>query len=75
MASREPELSDSSESSTAAGHDEKVEWEDMEADGEEIEFISLFDKEKFADAKAMLRYCKERYNFDLVAVTDQLGAS
>jgi hypothetical protein len=67
--------SDSSDSSTEAALNDDNKWEDMEPDIEELEYVSLFDEEKFADLKSMFLYCKERYNFDFVAVQNQLGTS
>jgi protein arginine N-methyltransferase 3 len=72
MASRNDGQSDSSESSSASGHD-KQEWEDLEPDQEETEFISLFDEEKFTSIKAMLEYTKDKYHFDFAAVQDRFG--
>jgi protein arginine N-methyltransferase 3 len=72
MASSGLGRSDSSESSSASGH-EQQEWEDLEPDQEETEFISLFDDEKFTSVNAMIEYMKNKYHFDLAAVQDQFG--
>jgi len=72
MASSGLSRSDSSESSSASGHGQQ-EWEDLEPDQEETEFISLFDDEKFTSVNAMIEHMKDKYHFDLAAVQDQFG--
>ncbi len=74
MASSHLDPSNSSESSAASSH-ERDNWEDVEADNEELEFLSLFDEEKFTDVNLMLKHCKEKYHFDFVAVQGGLSTS
>jgi protein arginine N-methyltransferase 3 len=74
MASSHLDPSNSSESSVSSGQ-EKSNWEDVEADTEELEFLSLFDEEKFPDVNLMLQYCKEKHHFDFVKVQGGLSSS
>jgi type I protein arginine methyltransferase len=48
-------------------------WEDVEEDTEAVTIISLFDDRKFQDAKEMLLYCKQEFNFDAWRTRDDLG--
>lgn len=48
-------------------------WEDAEPDEEETQFISLLDDEVFTDIMQMLNHCKEKYNFDFLAIRQRLG--
>ncbi|KAL1881969.1 hypothetical protein VTK73DRAFT_3298 [Phialemonium thermophilum] len=55
--------------------DNDDEWlEDNEDDEEEesLSVVSLFDDQVFPDAASMLSYCKEKHNFDFLAVRDRL---
>jgi len=65
----------SSSSSEVSDLREEDGWEDAEPDQEEIQVTSLFDDKTFPDAKSMIEYCKENYDFDFVSVQKQLGLS
>lgn len=58
-------VSDESES-------DEGEWLDVEPDEEAVTVVSLFDEQTFTTVSAMLSHCKEKHNFDLVAVTRRL---
>ena len=47
-------------------------WEDVEPDNEAVAIQSLFDERKFDNVKAVMEYCKENYDFDLLAVRRRL---
>jgi protein arginine N-methyltransferase 3 len=63
----------SSSSSEASNLREEEGWEDAEPDQEELQFVSLFDDKTFPDAKSMIDYCKESYQFDLISIIKQHG--
>lgn len=69
----QPENDLTSESSLSDREDDG--WEDAEPDEESVQFVSLFDDKVFNDAKSMLEYCKERYNFDFISVQKQYSQS
>jgi len=52
---------------------EDLEWDDVEADQEELQFISLFDNARFSDVHAMIQYCEEKHGFDFIAIQRYLG--
>ncbi|KAH7320316.1 S-adenosyl-L-methionine-dependent methyltransferase [Stachybotrys elegans] len=56
-------------SSISSSSDEgEGEWLDMEPDEESVTVTSLFDAQTFPSAAAMLANCKEKHEFDLIAV-------
>jgi protein arginine N-methyltransferase 3 len=48
-------------------------WEDAEPDIEETQFKSLLDDEVFSNIPEMLKHCKEKHNFDFLAIRQKLG--
>ncbi|RDA86471.1 hypothetical protein CP532_3582 [Ophiocordyceps camponoti-leonardi (nom. inval.)] len=56
-------LYDSSNDSASDNSD----WLDLESDDERLLVVSLFDSQTFTTMDQMLQYCKEHFNFDLVA--------
>jgi hypothetical protein len=69
---------EASESSSESGNDmrydrEDDQWLDAEPDGEVLDIVSLFDDQKFSDAKSMLNYCKEKFGFDFIDVQRRLS--
>lgn len=49
-------------------------WEDLEPEEEEfLQIQSLLDDRKFSDVPSMLDYCKNQYNFDFLAIRDNLS--
>ncbi|KAJ0163419.1 Ribosomal protein arginine N-methyltransferase rmt3 [Colletotrichum tanaceti] len=53
---------------------EESDWEDAEPEEEEtVTFISLLDDSVFPNMNAMLQHCREKHNFDLLAVRRRLG--
>ncbi|TDZ29216.1 Ribosomal protein arginine N-methyltransferase rmt3 [Colletotrichum spinosum] len=49
-------------------------WEDAEPEEEETQtFISLFDDAVFPSLDAMLHHCREKHNFDFLALRRRLG--
>jgi protein arginine N-methyltransferase 3 len=66
MASQPQQTNFSSDSSSSERDEE--DWEDAEADEEQLQIVSLFDDRVFTDAKSMLEYCKEKYQFDFMTV-------
>lgn len=48
-------------------------WEDAEAEDEEQEVKGLFSNDLFPTTGAMLEDCKDKYGFDLVKTTKELG--
>lgn len=64
--------SSSSESETSDLREEEG-WEDAEPDNEELSFVSLFDDKTFPDAMSMLKYTKEKYQFDFVSIQKEHG--
>ena len=69
----------SSKSSSASDNEDQIpfdgddQWEDLEPDQEDINVISLFSEENFPDVNSMLQHCKDRHDFDLVKIRNQLG--
>jgi protein arginine N-methyltransferase 3 len=61
---------DQSSDSSLSDRDDN-DWEDAEPDEEQIQVIGLFDDVVFSNAQTMLGYCKEKYDFDFVAVQKQ----
>ena len=53
--------------------EEDDQWEDAEPDGENLEIVSFFDRERFSDIKSMLEYCESKYQFDFLEVIKRLG--
>lgn len=65
---------DSSESETGPlDVREDLEWDDVEADQEELQFINLFDDTRFSDVHALIQHCKQKHDFDFVAIQRSLG--
>lgn len=65
----------SNSDATSSSGDEN-EWVDANQEDEQEEalaIISLVDDRVFADAGAMLAYCKEKTGLDFLGVRDQLG--
>lgn len=59
-----------SNSSLSDGDDN--DWEDAEPDEEDdLQVVSFFDNEVFKNARAMLDYSRERYNFDFMSIQKQ----
>ncbi|KAG5985115.1 hypothetical protein E4U55_001364 [Claviceps digitariae] len=56
----------SATSSQTSDTSEGSNWLDIEPDVENIEFVSLFDGQTFPTLIAMLDYCKQQHNFNLV---------
>lgn len=49
-------------------------WEDVDPEEDQpLQIQSLFDEKKFPDVQSMLHYCKEQYDFDLLAIRDKLS--
>lgn len=49
-------------------------WEDAEPEEEEtLAYISLLDDAVFPDLTAMLQHCREKHNFDFIAIRRRLG--
>ncbi|KAK3067381.1 hypothetical protein LTS18_001148, partial [Coniosporium uncinatum] len=64
---------DSSESETGPlDVREDLEWDDVEADQEELQFVNLFDDTRFSDVHALIQHCKQKHDFDFVAVQRSL---
>ncbi|KAI1816644.1 S-adenosyl-L-methionine-dependent methyltransferase [Poronia punctata] len=62
----------SSDSDSEDSRDEEG-WNDVEEDEEETpEVISLLDDRVFPDVNSMLVYCKDKHNFDFLAVRQKL---
>lgn len=53
--------------------EEDEDWEDLEPDVEEVAVQSLFDEKVFPDARSMLQYCLNAYQFDFLKVRKELG--
>jgi protein arginine N-methyltransferase 3 len=66
-----PQQKDDLTSDSSISDRDEGEWEDAEPDEESIEVVSLFDDTVFGNAKTMLDYCKERYNFDFISIQKQ----
>jgi hypothetical protein len=68
-------MSSDSDPSTTELLDPKNEegWEDVESDVEDQTFKSLFDDKWFGDITEMLKYDKEKHDFDYVKVKKQLS--
>lgn len=62
-------MSVTSESSNSDAAD----WLDVEADEEQITFVSLFDAETFSNIEDLLAHSKTQHGFDLVANMKRLG--
>ncbi|KAI5928235.1 S-adenosyl-L-methionine-dependent methyltransferase [Camillea tinctor] len=61
-----------SDSESSDSRDEEG-WNDIEEDEEEVqEVISLLDDRVFPDVMSMLVHCKEKHNFDFLAVRQRL---
>ncbi|KAK1565977.1 methyltransferase domain-containing protein [Colletotrichum navitas] len=55
------------------GSSDESDWEDAEPEEEEtVAFISLLDDSVFHNMNDMLQHCREKYNFDLLAVRRRL---
>lgn len=53
---------------------DESDWEDAEAEEEEtVNIISLLDDTVFPNLNAMLQHCRDKHNFDLLAVRSRLG--
>ncbi|KAK1999540.1 methyltransferase domain-containing protein [Colletotrichum falcatum] len=53
---------------------DESDWEDAEPEEEEtVAFISLLDDSVFHNLNDMLQHCREKHNFDLLAVRRRLG--
>ncbi|KAK6587142.1 hypothetical protein PZA11_000432 [Diplocarpon coronariae] len=63
----------SSESSAILDPHSEEGWEDVEPDQEKLHFVSLLDDEIFTDIHTMLRHCREKHNFDFLALVQSLG--
>ena len=49
-------------------------WEDVAPEEEESQpIVSLFSQEIFPDVRSMIKDCKEKFQFDFVAVQRELG--
>merc|ERR1712000_792019 len=59
--------------SSASESSEGSDWQDVEPDEEPSTVVSLFDEQTFPNPKEMLAYCKEKHNFDLLAIVKRLG--
>ncbi|RFU76119.1 s-adenosylmethionine-dependent methyltransferase superfamily domain-containing [Trichoderma arundinaceum] len=68
MSARSPSPS-SSATSDISGDGE---WLDIENDEESITIVSLLDSQTFSGWAEMLEYCKQRYDFDLIATIKSL---
>lgn len=40
-------------------------WEDLEQDEEQLTLVSLFDTQTFTDARSLLEYARDTYDFDI----------
>lgn len=60
----------SERSSITSGEDG---WCDIEEDTEENLFVSLFDNETFTNLVALLEYCINKYEFNLVEMRSRFG--
>lgn len=47
--------------------------EDLDNEGENLEIVCLLNDKVFPDAVSMVKYCKDTYNFDFLAIRDRLG--
>lgn len=75
MASLNPGRSDDpiSDSESSDSREDDEGWDDVEQDEEETQqVISLLDDKVFPDVLPMLAHCKEKYNFDFLAVRQKL---
>ena len=63
-----------SNSSRSESSDEEG-WVDAnpQDDEEPQTVVSLLDDQVFPDVPSMIAYCKEKHNFDFIAVRDRLG--
>ncbi|OLN95382.1 Ribosomal protein arginine N-methyltransferase rmt3 [Colletotrichum chlorophyti] len=53
---------------------DESDWEDAEPEEEEtLNFISLLDDDVFPNVDAMLQHCREKHNFDFIAVRSRLA--
>jgi hypothetical protein len=48
-------------------------WEDVDQDIEEITVLSLFDDQKFPDARTMLEHCRDNHDFDIWKLRQDFG--
>ncbi|EFQ32148.1 methyltransferase domain-containing protein [Colletotrichum graminicola] len=56
------------------GSSDESDWDDAEPEEEEtVAFISLLDDSVFHNMNDMLQHCREKHNFDLLAVRRRLG--
>lgn len=75
MAAPPHQNDDMTSNSSLSDEGEEGEWEDAEADEENIQVTSLFDDKVFPSAEEMLDYCKEKYGFDFVSLQRQHSQS
>ncbi|KAI6780304.1 Ribosomal protein arginine N-methyltransferase-like protein [Emericellopsis cladophorae] len=64
---------DRDSASSASESSEGSDWQDVEPDEEPSTVVSLFDEQTFPNPKEMLAYCKNKHNFDLLAIVKRLG--
>ena len=57
--------SDSVSESNELNLQQDEEWQDVEADTEDVSFTSLFDNQQFSSITAMLEYCRDKHNLDI----------
>ncbi|KAK4119988.1 S-adenosyl-L-methionine-dependent methyltransferase [Parathielavia appendiculata] len=67
-----------SDSESVSSSDNDQDWlnkpgeEDEDEEQEQVTVVSFFDDKGFSDAKSMLAYCKDKFDFDFLGVRDRL---